>query len=157
MDRLNRRDFVRKAALGATGAGALASCSSEVGSVGSKDQGLVSGPEVRWRLASSFPPSLDILHGAAIEVADRVSAMTGGRFTMRVFAAGEIVPALEVMDAVTQGTVHAGFTGDYYYIGKSPSLAFGSSIPFGLTTRQQLAWLYQGSGLPNASVGLLFE
>lgn len=146
MDRLNRRDFVKKAALGAAGAGALASCSSEGESVGSNDQGLVSGPEVRWRLASSFPPSLDILHGAAVEVADRVSLMTGGRFTMRVFAAGEIVPALEVMDAVTQGTVHAGFTGDYYYIGKSPALAFGSAIPFGLTTRQQLAWLQQGGG-----------
>ncbi|GMR12654.1 MAG: TRAP transporter substrate-binding protein [Gemmatimonadota bacterium] len=147
MHRLNRREFVRKAALGAAGTGALASCSSETGSVGTTDQGILSGPEVRWRLASSFPPSLDILHGAAIEVANRVSAMTGGRFTIRVFAAGEIVPALEVMDAVMQGTVQAGFTGDYYYIGKSPALAFGSSIPFGLTTRQQLAWLYQGGGL----------
>lgn len=147
MHRLNRRDFVRKAALGAAGTGALASCSSEVGSVAAIDQGVIAGPEVRWRLASSFPPSLDILHGAAVLVADRVSAMTGGRFTMRVFAAGEIVPALEVMDGVMQGTVHAGFTGDYYYIGKSPALAFGSSIPFGLSTRQQLAWLHQAGGL----------
>ena len=147
MDRLNRRDFVKRAALGAAGTGALASCAADAGPGASSGQGLVSEPEVRWRLASSFPPSLDILHGAAIEVANRVSAMTGGRFTIRVFAAGEIVPALQVMDAVMQGTVQAGYTGDYYYIGKNPALAFGSTIPFGLNSRQQIAWLHQGGGL----------
>ncbi|SVB11477.1 uncharacterized protein METZ01_LOCUS164331, partial [marine metagenome] len=90
-----------------------------------------SGPRISWRLASSYPPSVDILHGAAILLAERVNALTGGRFTIRVFAPGELVPPLQVMDAVEAGTVQAGHTSDYYYIGKHPALAFGTSIPFG--------------------------
>ncbi len=146
MDRLNRREFVRNATLGAAGTGVLASCGGADTQSGA-GQGVVSGPRVSWRLASSFPPSLDILHGAAILVAERVAALTGGQFTMRVFAAGELVPGLQVMDAVQAGTVHAGFTGDYYYIGKNPAFAFGSAIPFGLNARQQISWLQEGGGL----------
>ncbi len=107
----------------------------------------VQGPEVSWRLATSFPPSLDILHGAAERLATRVQALTGGRFRIRVYAANELVPALQVMDAVQQGTVQAGLTGGYYYIGKSPALAFDSTVPFGFTARQQTAWLHYGGGL----------
>lgn len=97
-------------------------------------------------MATSFPPSLDILHGGAELIAERVAALTGGRFTIRVFSAGEIVPALQVMDGVMAGTIHAGYTGDYYYIGKNQALAFGSAIPFGFTARQQIAWLNLGGG-----------
>jgi TRAP-type mannitol/chloroaromatic compound transport system substrate-binding protein len=108
---------------------------------------VATGPKVEWRLATSFPRSLDIIHGAGERIAERVSALTGGQFTMRVFAAGEIVPALQVMDAVQGGTVHCGVSPGYYYTGKSPALAFDSSIPFGLSTRQQIAWFYHGGGL----------
>jgi TRAP-type mannitol/chloroaromatic compound transport system substrate-binding protein len=97
-------------------------------------------------MATSFPPSLDLLHGGAELISERVGILTGGRFNIRVFSAGEIVPGLQVMDGVMAGTIHAGYTGDYYYIGKSPALAFGSSIPFGLTARQQIAWLEAGGG-----------
>jgi TRAP-type mannitol/chloroaromatic compound transport system substrate-binding protein len=143
MSELDRRSFVKRAALGTASAGLVAGCGTDSdGGQGSAGGG--AGPEVTWRLATSFPQSLDILHGAAEFVAERVSAMSGGRFTMRVFPAGEIVPALQVMDGVMAGTIHAGFTADYYYIGKNPALAFGSSIPFGLTTRQQIAWLQAG-------------
>ncbi|HAT38089.1 MAG TPA: ABC transporter substrate-binding protein [Gemmatimonadetes bacterium] len=107
----------------------------------------VSGPRVEWRLASSYPPSADLLHGAAIRVSERVSAMTGGQFTIRVYAAGELVPPLQVMDAVMQGTVQAGLSPGYFYIGKHPALAFDTGVPFGLTTRQQLSWLWHGGGL----------
>ena len=105
------------------------------------------GPEVSWRLASSFPPSSDILHGAALRIGERVSAMTGGRFTIRSYGAGEIVPPFSVMDAVMQGTVQCGLSPGYFYIGKHPALAFDTTVPFGLTTRQQLAWLHRGGGL----------
>ncbi len=107
---------------------------------------VVSGPRVLWRVASSYPRSLDILHGAVEYVADRVEALTGGRFVLRVFPPGEIVPGLGVMDAVQQRTVHAGLTAGYYYVGKNPAFAFDTAIPFGLSARQRLAWLHRGGG-----------
>ena len=140
-----RRDFLKTAA-GATGAAALTACGGPDGGPASEDAG-VSGPRVQWRLATSFPRSLDFIHGAGEKVAERVSALTGGNFSIRVYAAGEIVPALQVMDAVQQGTVQCGVSAGYYYIGKSPALAFDSSVPFGLSSRQQLAWFYHGGGL----------
>lgn len=127
--------------------GLLSACSTDEAASSSQAEGLVTGPRVNWRLATSFPRSLDILHGAAEMVAQRVEKLTGGRFQIRVFPAGELVPGLQVMDAVMQGTVQAGYTGGYYYIGKSPALAFDSTVPFGLDTRQQIAWLYEGGGL----------
>jgi TRAP-type mannitol/chloroaromatic compound transport system substrate-binding protein len=107
----------------------------------------VSGPDVAWRLASSFPPSADLLHGASLRIAERVEAMTSGHFTIRVYAAGEVVPPLQVMDAVMQGTVQCGLSPGYFYVGKHPALAFDTAIPFGLTTRQQISWLRHGGGL----------
>lgn len=104
-------------------------------------------PRIRWRMASSFPKSLDTLYGTADQIANRVSKMTDGRFEIRVFAAGEIVPPLQVLDAVQNGTVECGQTAGYYYIGKNPALAFDTALPFGLTCRQQNAWMYYGGGL----------
>ncbi len=146
MSSMKRRDFVRKATLGAAGTGVLASCGGDPSPSVSGDS-VVTGPRVSWRLASSFPPSLDILHGNVTHLADRISALTGGQFTIRVFAAGELVPALQVMDGVESGTVQAGYTADYYYIGKNPALAFGTAIPFGMSNRQRAAWLHHAGGL----------
>ena len=146
-DKMRRRDFVKKTALGAAGAGTLAACGAESSPGVATAEAAVQGPEVRWRLVTSFPPSLDILHGAAERIAERIGALTGGRFNIRVYSAGEIVPGLEVMDAVQQGTAQAGLTGGYYYIGKNPALAFDSSLPFGLNHRQQIAWLLHGGGI----------
>ncbi|MGD2067672.1 MAG: TRAP transporter substrate-binding protein DctP [Gemmatimonadota bacterium] len=144
---MERRDFLRKAGAAAAGAGALSAC-GEGGSPGAvaTAEAAVQGPEVRWRMATSFPPILDILHGTAERMAERVSALTGGRFSIRVYAPPEIVPALQVMDGVQQGSIQAGYTGGYYYIGKSPALAFDSTVPFGLNARQQMAWLWHGGG-----------
>jgi TRAP-type mannitol/chloroaromatic compound transport system substrate-binding protein len=98
-------------------------------------------------MATSWPTSLDTLYGSAELVAQQVEAMTGGRFTIRTFAAGEIVPGLQVLDAVQSGTVQCGHSAAYYYTGKNPAFAFGTSVPFGLTAQQQNAWLYHGGGL----------
>jgi TRAP-type mannitol/chloroaromatic compound transport system substrate-binding protein len=73
--------------------------------------------------------------------------MSDGAFRLRVHPAGEIVPGLQVMDAVQQGTIQVGHTASYYYIGKNPALAFDACVPFGLTARQQTAWLTEGGGL----------
>ncbi len=144
---MRRREFIGKATVGAVGVGALGACGGEESGLVSTAEAAVQGPEVQWRLATSFPPSLDILHGTADYIADRVSALTGGRFQMRVYAAGELVPALQVMDAVQQGTIQAGVSAGYYYVGKNPALAFDSGVPFGLTSRQRMAWVYSGGGL----------
>lgn len=134
---MQRRQFVRKGATAGM-AGILAS-----GTAPAIAQTL---PEVRWRMTSSFPKSLDTLWGAAEGVSKRVSELTSGRFKITNFAAGEIVPGLQVLDAVQAGTVEAGQTAMYYYFGKNPAFAFATCIPFGPNTRQQQAWWYQGGG-----------
>lgn len=106
-----------------------------------------SGESVTWRLASSFPRSLDVLFGGCDVLAKLVEAMSGGLFKIQVYSAGEIVPALQVLDAVQQGSVQMGQTASYYYTGKNPALAFDACVPFGLTTRQQIAWLNAAGGL----------
>lgn len=104
-------------------------------------------PELKWRCATSFPKSLDTLIGAAEIVGKRVAELTDGKFQIRVFAGGEIVPGLQVLDAVQNETVECGHTVSYYYVGKDPTFAFDSAVPFGLTARQQNAWMYYGGGL----------
>jgi TRAP-type mannitol/chloroaromatic compound transport system substrate-binding protein len=103
-------------------------------------------PEVKWRLASSFPKSLDTLFGGAERIGRAVSDATDGKFQIRPFASGEIVPGLQVLDAVQAGTVECGQTATYYYVGKDPTFAFGTALPFGLNTRQQNAWIHHGGG-----------
>ena len=109
--------------------------------------GIITRRHVRWRLASSFPQSLDTIYGAAEVLAERVAAMTDGAFTIACHQAGELVPALQVMDAVQNGSVEIGQTGGYYYTGKAPALAFDTCVPFGLTAREQQAWLSEAGGL----------
>lgn len=104
-------------------------------------------PEINWQMATSWPVALDTIFGGAQSVAARVSAMTGGKFTIEARAAGEIAPGLEVLNVVEQGAVPIGHTASYYYVGKSPTTAFGTALPFGLTSRQQDAWLFEGGGL----------
>src|SRR2546428_3785866 len=104
-------------------------------------------PEIRWRLTASWPKSLDTLYGACEVFAKRVAEITDNKFQIQVFAAGEIVPALQVLDAVQNGTVELGHTATYYYIGKDPTWALFCAIPFGLNTRQQNAWFYDGDGM----------
>jgi TRAP-type mannitol/chloroaromatic compound transport system substrate-binding protein len=95
------------------------------------------GPAISWRLASSFPKTLDTIYGSAERFTKRVAELTGGKFVIRQFAAGEIVPGLQVMDAVQAGTVEIGHTASYYYFGKDPTFAFDCAVPFGLTSRQR--------------------
>jgi TRAP-type mannitol/chloroaromatic compound transport system substrate-binding protein len=105
-----------------------------------------SNETVRWRLTSSFPKSLDTLFGASTTIAKVVGEMTDGKFVIQTFAAGEIVPGLQVLDAVSNATVECGHTYTGYYIGKNPAFIFDGSLPFGLTPRQHNAWLLFGDG-----------
>ncbi len=140
---MNRRKFVQQGMLGAVGVGAAA-CGSPA------DDGapaVHTQKSVTWRLASSFPRSLDTIYGCAEVLAERLEAISEGRFRIRCYPAGEIVPSDRVMDAAQQGTVQIGHTASYYFIGKNPALAFDCCVPFGLTSRQQTAWLIEGGGL----------
>jgi TRAP-type mannitol/chloroaromatic compound transport system substrate-binding protein len=102
---------------------------------------------IRWRMASSFPRSLDTIFGAAEVFAKKVSLMTGGKFEISTHAGGELMPAFGVVDGVQQGTVEMAHTAPYYFFGKDPTFALGCAIPFGLNSRQMTAWMYEGNGL----------
>ena len=102
---------------------------------------------IRWRLASSFPKSLDTIFGAADIFAAKVKAMSGGKFEITTHAAGELMPAFGVVDGVQQGTVEVAHTAPYYFFGKDECFALGCAIPFGLNSRQMTAWMFEGNGL----------
>ena len=102
---------------------------------------------VRWRLASSFPKSLDTIFGAADTFSKSVKAMSGGKFEISIHAAGELMPAFGVVDGVQQGSVECAHTAPYYFFGKDECFALGCAIPFGLNSRQMTAWMYEGNGL----------
>lgn len=102
---------------------------------------------IRWRLTSSFPKSLDTIHGAADVFAKQVAAMTGGKFQVTVHTPGELVPAFGVVDAVQEGTVECGHTCGYYYFGKDETFAIDTAIPFGMNSRSLTAWMYDGNGM----------
>jgi len=165
-DVLNRRDFLKKASVAAVAGstGLLVGCSigqdtatsapesaakpaatkEEIQEAIQSDQSL---PEINWQMATSWPVALDTIFGGAQTLAERVTKMTGGKFTIEARAAGELAPGLEVLNVVEQGAVPIGHTASYYYVGKSPVTAFGTAVPFGLTSRQQNGWLYEGGGL----------
>lgn len=151
---MKRRSVVRafsQGAIAATGIAIVGGCqqSDKNQSPGPSQQTETTTnlPNIEWQMATSWPPSLDIIFGGAQVLADRLAALTGGKFKIVPRSAGEIAPALEVLNVVAQGAVQCGHTASYYYIGKSPVLAFGTAVPFGLTAQQQNAWLYEGGGL----------
>jgi TRAP-type mannitol/chloroaromatic compound transport system substrate-binding protein len=102
---------------------------------------------LRWRLASSFPKSLDTLFGVSDVFAKKLSDLTGGKFTISTHAAGELMPAFGVVDGVQAGTVEMANTAPYYFFGKDETFALGCAVPFGLNSRQMSAWMYEGNGL----------
>jgi TRAP-type mannitol/chloroaromatic compound transport system substrate-binding protein len=102
---------------------------------------------IRWRLASSFPKSLDTIFGGAETFAKQVKAMSGGKFEVTVHAAGELMPAFGVVDGVQQGTVECAHTAPYYFFGKNEAFGLGCAVPFGLNSRQMSAWMYEGNGM----------
>lgn len=132
---MKRRQFLQAAGVGAaTSAVAMPAIAQPM-------------PEIRWRLTSGFPKSLDTIYGAAEVFSKYVSDATDGKFQVQPFAAGEIVGTFQAADAVSNGTVEMAHTSPYYYVGKNPAFAFGTAIPYGLNARQMNAWLYHGGGM----------
>ncbi len=123
---MQRRSFLKKASIGA-GAAALGAAVAQ------------SLPTLNWRLVSSFPKSLDTLFGTPEIFANALRKATDGKFNVKVFAAGEVVPVLQVLDAVQNGTVECGHAASYYYLGKNSAFIFDTAAPFGWIARQQSA------------------
>ena len=132
---MKRRQFLKAAGLGAAAAGTIAAPAVAQ-----------SMPTIKWRMPCSWPKSLDTLYGAAETMAKAVGDATDGKFQIQVFAAGEIVPGLAIVDAVQNGTVEIGHTASYYYFGKDPTFGFGTSVPFGPNARINQGWWTQGGG-----------
>jgi TRAP-type mannitol/chloroaromatic compound transport system substrate-binding protein len=132
---MKRREFLKAAGLGVAASAVAAPAIAQ------------SMPEIKWRLTASWPKSLDTLFGNPEFMAKRIAEVTDNKFQIQVFAAGEIVPGLQVLDAVQNGTVEMGHTAGYYYFGKDPAFTFTTALPFGLNTRQQDAWNYHGGGM----------
>jgi TRAP-type mannitol/chloroaromatic compound transport system substrate-binding protein len=132
---MKRRQFLKGAGLGLAATTVAAPAIAQ------------SMPEIKWRLTSSFPKSLDTIYGAADVFAKHVAEASDNKIQIQVFAAGEIVPGLQAADAVQNGTVEMCHTAPYYYVGKDPSFAFGTCVPFGLNARQTTAWFYHNGGM----------
>jgi len=128
------RDFLKVSAVGAA---ATAVASPAIAQ---------SMPEIKWRLTSSFPKSLDTIYGGAEQVAKYVAEMTDNKFQIQVFAAGEVVPGLQALDATSNNTVEMCHTVSYYYVGKDPTFAIFASVPFGLNARTANSWGYEAGG-----------
>src|ERR1700758_4138450 len=132
---MKRRDFIKVTGLAAAGAATIAAPAIAQ-----------SSPELKWRLTASWPKSLDTIYGACDTLAKYVAEATDNKFQIQVFAAGEIVPGLQVLDAVQNGTVEMGHSASYYYFGKDPTFTFGTSLPFGPNMRLNQGWYINGGG-----------
>jgi len=132
---MERRNFVRGAGM----AGILAT--------GAAPAIVHAQANIRWRIASSFPKSLDTLFGVCDVFAAHMKDMSGGKFIITTHAAGELMPAFGVLDGVSNGTVEMANTAPYYFFGKDPTYALDCAIPFGLNQRQMNAWMFEGNGL----------
>jgi TRAP-type mannitol/chloroaromatic compound transport system substrate-binding protein len=132
---MKRRDFIKVTGLGVAGAATIAAPAIAQ-----------SAPEIKWRMTASWPKSLETLYGGADMLAKAVGEATDNKFQIQLFAAGEIVPGLQVLDAVQNGTVEMGHTASYYYFGKDPTFTFGTSLPFGPNMRLNQGWYVVGGG-----------
>ncbi len=138
---MERREFMKKAGLGMA---VVAGTSVVPQAARSQETGM---PAIKWRLASSFPTSLEVIYNGAAVLSRRISELTGGKFEIQVFPAGEIAPPNGVLDAVEKNTVECGHTCSYYYHGRNKAFSLDTAIPFGLNARQMNAWYYYGDGL----------
>jgi TRAP-type mannitol/chloroaromatic compound transport system substrate-binding protein len=132
---MKRREFLKAAGVGGIAATTLAAPAIAQ-----------ANPELKWRMPCSWPKSLETIYGGADIFAKAVGEATDGKFQIQIFAAGEIVPPLQVVDAVQAGTVEIGHTASYYYFGKDPTFGFGTSVAFGPNARINQGWYTLGGG-----------
>jgi TRAP-type mannitol/chloroaromatic compound transport system substrate-binding protein len=134
---MKRRDFLKKAGLGAAAVAATAVAAPAV----------LAQKNYRWKMVTTWPANLPVLQTGAERLAERVKGMSDGRLQIQVFAAGELVPALESFQAASDGTVECGSGAAYYWAGKEPATQWFSAVPFGMNAQGMSAWFHGGDGL----------
>lgn len=148
MSKVSRRKFINKTAVVALAAPSLLSgaCSGNE----KKEQAVPYinfNKSYRWIMITTWPPNFPILGEGCVLFANMVKEMSGGRLQIQVFGGGELVPALEVFDAVSNGVAQIGHSAPYYWAGKAPASQFFASVPFGMNAQQMMAWLISGGGM----------
>ncbi|MEN8782564.1 MAG: TRAP transporter substrate-binding protein [Desulfobacterales bacterium] len=149
---MKRRDFLRKASIGA--AAAVAATAGILG-CGKKEEekkeaaapAVITEKKYEWKMVTTWPPKLPVLQDGCERLAKRIGEMSDGRINIQVFAAGELVPALESFQAVSDGTVEVGSGASYYWAGKEPATQWFAAVPFGMNAQGLSAWFHGGDGL----------
>lgn len=142
---MKRREFIGKVGLGAlAGGGVLAGCTPKASECGPGEQ---SRETIRWKMVTTWPKNFPGLGTGAEFLAQAINEMSGGRLQVRVYGAGELVPAFEIFDFVSGGGAEMGHGGAYYWKGKNEAFQFFATVPFGLTANEINAWIYHGGGL----------
>ena len=134
---MKRRDFLKKAGLGAA---AVAATTVNAPAV-------IAQKTYRWKMVTTWPPKLPVLQEGCERLAERVKEASGGRIQIQVFAGGELVPPLESFQAVSDGTVEVGSGASYYWAGKEPASQWFAAVPFGMNAQGLSAWFHGGDGL----------
>ena len=133
---MKRRKFIAGAGAATAGAAAILHAPA-----------VIAQQKYRWRMPTTWTPALDVMQGSAQQLAKMVADMSGGRLTIEVFPAGQIVPPLGVFDACSKGTVEAFMGASYYWAAKEPAMQWFCSVPFGMNPGGMAAWYYNGGGL----------
>ncbi len=148
MGNTTRRRFLKQAAVAGSALmlGGVAACGKSQNE-GGEAPAVISQKKFRWKMVTTWPPHFPVL-GEGVDLFARwVEELSGGQLTIHVYGGGELVPALEVFETVSQGIVQLGHGASYYWAGKVPAAQFFSSVPFGMNGQQMNAWLYRGGGL----------
>ena len=136
---MKRRTFLKK---GGTTVAAAAGAALALGA-----PAVHANKSFNWKMVTTWPPHFPVMGEGAEEFARLVEEMSEGRLRIQVYGAGELVPALQTFDAVSQGIVEMGHGASYYWAGKAPATQFFAAVPFGMNAQQMNAWLYSGGGL----------
>ena len=144
MGKLERRKFLQYLGTGAAGC-MVGGCQEE--SATQSSQPLTSNETFEWKMVTTWPKNFPGLGTGAEFLARTIEDMSSGRIKIKVYGAGEIVPAFEIFDAVTAGTAEMGHGSAYYWKGKNAAFQFFSTVPFGMTVNEMNAWLYHGGGM----------
>jgi TRAP-type mannitol/chloroaromatic compound transport system substrate-binding protein len=132
---MKRREFIQGLGAASVLAGAAASGAA------------VAAPQFRWKMVTTWPKNFPGMGTGANQLAKLINEMSGGRIEVKVYGAGEMVPAFEIFDAVSRGTAEMGHGASYYWKGKSEAAQFFAAVPFGMTAQEMNAWLYHGGGM----------
>jgi TRAP-type mannitol/chloroaromatic compound transport system substrate-binding protein len=151
---MKRREFIKQAGVGSMALSGIvaAGCQSQdnAGSTGVQSNPAVTtqvDKPVEWKMVTTWPKNFPGLGTGANFLAKLIEDMSGGRIKIKVYGAGELVPAFEIFDTVSNGTAQLGHGSAYYWKGKNAALQFFSTVPFGLTADEMNAWLYHGGGM----------